>query len=188
MKRVLVAGLLGTLVMLVWVFVVDAILGYGRAIEMNRLPEERSVYAFLLEHVKEPGRYVVNPEVVPEQGFPGDDPIFGLHYTGLGHDDAGQEVILGIVVMLLAPFAGAWLLANSSGRTLSAYGRRVAFFAIIGVVMALMGMWARFGLAKYAFGDAFALTLHDFIAWVLVGLVVSRFIRPAAERGEARAA
>ena len=182
MKRVLLAGLLGGLVLIVWLIVVDGLLGFSRAIDMKELPEERVVYAFLVEHVKEPGRYVLNPEVLPEQRFPGDDPIFGLHYTGLGHDDAGQEMLLGLVVMLLSPIAGAWLLANSSARTLSRYGRRVGFFAMIGVVVALLGLMARFGLARYSLGDASVWAIHDFAAWVLAGLVVSCFIRPVAER------
>jgi len=181
MKRVLLAGLLGGLVLIVWLFVVDALLGFSRAIDMNKLPEERAVYAFLVEHVKEPGRYVLNPEVLPEQRFPGDDPIFGLHYTGLGHDDAGQEMLVGLVVVLLSPIAGAWLLANSSPRTLSTYCRRVGFFAMIGIVAALLGLMARFGLARYSLVDASAWTVHDLAAWVLAGLVVSRLIRPAAE-------
>ena len=182
MKRVLLAGLLGGLVLIVWLFVVDAILGFSRAIDMNQLPEERVVYAFLVEHVEEPGRYVLNPEVLPEQRFSGDDPIFGLHYTGLGHDDAGQEVLVGLVVMLLSPIAGAWLLANSATRTLSRYGRRVAFFGMIGVVVALMCLMARFGLARYSLGDASAWAIHDLAAWVLAGLLVSWFIRPVPER------
>ncbi|MGD9403464.1 MAG: hypothetical protein PVF95_14490 [bacterium] len=181
MKRVLLAGLLGGLVLIVWLIVVDGLLGFSRAIDMKQLPEERVVYAFLVEHVKETGRYVLNPEVLPEQEFPGDDPIFGLHYTGLGHDDAGQEMLVGLVVMLLAPIAGAYLLANSSDRTLSKYGRRVAFFAMIGVVAALLGLMARFGLARYSPVDASAWAVHDLAAWVLAGLVVSRLIRPAAE-------
>ena len=187
MKRVLLAGLLGGVVMIVWLIVVDAFLGFGRSIDMNQLPEERTVYAFLVEHVKEPGRYVLNPEVLPDQRFPGDDPIFGLHYTGLGHDDAGQEMLIGLVVMLLSPIAGAWLLANSSPRTLSRYSRRVAFFAIIGVVVALMGVGARFGLASYSLGDASAWGIHDLGAWVCAGLLVSRFVRPPTERSEAKA-
>lgn len=186
MKRVILAGLVGGLVMIVWLVVADGILGLRRGIDMTQVPHERAVYGFLVEHVTEPGRYVVNPEVIPGQGFPGGDPIFAVHYTGLGHDDAGQEMLTGLVVALLSCVAGAWLLANSSARIQSRYGSRVLYFSVIGLVMALFGVGARFGLAAYPMDSALALGGHDLAAWVLAGLVVASLVKPAAEGGAAR--
>jgi hypothetical protein len=182
MKRVLIGGLLGGIVMILWLVVADGILGLKRSIDMKTLPNERTVYAFLSEHVTEPGRFICNPEVVPNQGFPGDDPIFAVHYTGLGHDDAGQEVILGLVYAFLAPIVGAWLLWNASTRVLSRYSSRLLFFAAVGFVMALLGVSARFGIASYSFGDAVALGLHDFAAWVSAGLAVAWKVIPVGVR------
>jgi hypothetical protein len=179
MKKVLLAGLLGGFVMLAWLIVVDAMLGFRRSIDMKALPDERSVYSFLVEQVPEPGIYVVNPEVSPDRAFPGHDPIFGVHYTGLGHDDAGKEVLVGLLIMLLAPMAGAWLLTRSSPRVLSRYRSRVGFLAMVGAVMALMVLGARFGLASFSFGAALALALHDLAAWTLAGCVVAWRIRDA---------
>lgn len=187
MRRVLVAGLLGGLVMILWFIVANGILGFKSRIEMKQLPQERSVYAFLLEHVTEPGRYVLNPEIVPEQGFPGEAPIFSVHYTGLGHADAGQEMLFGLVVMFLSSVVGAWLLSNASGRVLSRYGSRVGFLATIGVVVALLGTGARFGLAAYSMGDALLLASNDFAAWLLMGLLVARMVRPTTESAATRA-
>ena len=182
MKKVLIGGLLGGFVLIAWLIVVDGILGFKRSIEMNQLPNERIVYEFLKEHITEPGRFICNPEVTPEQSFPGDDPIFAVHYTGLGHDDAGQEMILGLVVMFLAPIIGAWLLWNASSRVLSRYLSRFLFFVIIGVVVVLFGILARFGLASYSFSDAVALIIHDFTAWVLAGLIVAWKVSPDKAR------
>jgi len=187
LRRVLIGGLLGALVMIIWLVVADGFLGFRRNIEMSQLPNERTVYAFLSEHVTEPGRYVCNPEVLPNQRFPGDDPIFAVHYSGLGHDDAGQEIILGLVIALLASLAGSWLLANASSRVLSRYGSRVLFFAVVGIVAALLGTMARFGISAYSLGDAVALGIHDLAAWVLAGLVVAWKVSPARERVETRA-
>lgn len=182
MKKVLMGGLLGACVLVVWLIVVDGILGFKSRIEMKQLPNERIVYEFLREHVTEPGNFVCNPEVTPDQRFPGDAPIFGVHYTGLGHDDAGREIIVGLVVMLLAPVLGAWLLSNASSRVLSRYGSRATFFAAIGMIVALFGMLGRFGLASFSLGDALALGMHDFAAWVLVGFVVAWKVAPDRER------
>ena len=183
MKNVLISGLLGALVLIGWLVVVDGILGFKRGLEMDQLSNERQVYEYLSNNVTEPGRYVVNPEVTPDQAFPGDDPIFAIHYTGLGHDDAGQEMLVGLVVILLVPVLGAWLLRNASRRVLCRYGSRVLFFAIIGIVVALFGVVNRFGLASYTFGDAVILGVHDFTAFALAGLVVAWKVTPDVEPG-----
>lgn len=180
MRRVLTASLLGTLVMVMWLVVVDGLFGWKRGIEMNQLPEERTVYAFLSAHVTVPARYVLNPEVVPERGFPGNDPIFAVHYTGLGHDDAGQEVIVSLAVLLVSLMLGALLLTNASNPILESYASRLGFFAAIGVVAALVGIGARFGLAAYSLSDASLLAVHDLAAWILAGLVVAGLVRPTA--------
>ena len=181
-KRIILAGLLAGVVLLVWFIAVDGMLGFKRSIEMNELSTERTVYAFLTEHITEPGRYVCNPEVLPEQRFPGDDPIYVVQYSGLGHDDAGQEMLAGLVVMFLAPLLGAWMLAGASRRVLSAYGRRLLFFAGIGLVVMLFGIMARFSIGGYPLGDALALSLHDLVAWVVAGLVIAWIVRPVPAR------
>lgn len=187
MKRVILAGLLGGVVLVVWFVIVDGFLGFKRGIEANQLADERVVYAFLVEHVPEPGRYVCNPEISPDQGFPGDDPVFAVQYSGLGHADAGQEMVVGLLVMLLTPVVGAWLLSSASSSVLSGYGSRLFFFSVIGIVFTLFGVMARFGLAGYPLGNAVALSVHDLVAWVVAGLVVARFVRPAVLHSTARA-
>jgi hypothetical protein len=183
MKRIILAGLLGGAVFLVWFIIIDGILGFKRGIEMKQLINERWVYTFLSEHVTEPGRYVCNPEVLPEQGFPGEDPIFVVQYSGLGHADAGQEMLVGLIVMFLAPFLGAWVLANASSRILSGYCSRLLFFSGIGAVMSLFGIMARFSIGGYPLGDTLALTLHDLVAWVVAGIVIARLVKPVPQGG-----
>jgi hypothetical protein len=182
MRRVLLGGMLGGLVLLAWYAVADGILGFQRGIEMKELADERVVYEFLGKHVNEPGRYVCNPEVLPDRRFPGDAPIFAVQYSGLGHDDAGQEVRLGLVIAFLAPTAGAWLLAHASDRIRSRYRSRVLFLAMAGLVAALLGLASRFGISAYAFGDAIALGARDLAAWLLVGLAVASVVKPGGDR------
>jgi hypothetical protein len=182
MKKVLVGSLLGLVVMLAWFVVVDGMLGLTRSIRMKQLPNERVVYSFLEKHVEEPGRYVCDPEVTPQQEYPGDDPIFVVNYSGLGHADAGQEMVVGLLVMLLALVAGAGLLGNSSPRVLSGYASRLIFFATIGFVVAIFGLLNRFGLGAHSLGDALILAAHDMLAWGVAGLVVCRIVRPRVQQ------
>lgn len=182
MRRVLVGGLAGAVVLIAWLFVADGLLGFKRGIEMDQLGEERIVYTFLAQHVTEPGRYVINPEVLPGQGFPGEAPIFAVHFSGLGHEDAGQELVVGLVSAILACVAGAWLLAHASGGTLCRYRSRVLFLAAVGAVVALLTILGRFGLSGYSLGDAIALGLHDLAAWVLAALVISGVVKASEEQ------
>jgi hypothetical protein len=178
MKKVLLGSLLGLVVMLAWFVVVDGIFGFTRNIRMKPLPNERAVYSFLIENVEEPGRYVCNPMVIPDQGYPGEDPIFVVNYSGLGHDDAGQEMLVGLLVMILSMVAGSGLLRKSSPHILPRYVSRFGFFLTIGVVAALFGLMNRFGLGAYPLGHALTLAAHDLIAWGLAGLVVCRIVKP----------
>lgn len=119
-----------------------------------------------------------DPEVLLEQEFPGEDPIFVVQYSGLGHDDSGQEMLVGLIIMFLAPFLGAWILTNASNRVLSGYGSRLLFFTGIGSVISLLSIMTRFGIGGYPLGDTLALTLHDLIAWIMAGLLISWIIKP----------
>ncbi len=187
MRGVIRAGFLGSVVLVVWLVVVNGLLGFGRDLMMKELEDERAVHAFLVEHVPEPGRYVCNPEILPGQGFPGEDPVFSVQYSGLGHAAAWQEAVLGLLVVLAAPMLGAWLLGHASTSVLSRYNSRVLFFWVIGVVFSLFGTMGRFGLAGHALGPAVALSILDLTGWLLAGLVVARIVRPeeSAARGTA---
>jgi hypothetical protein len=187
LKRVLVGGLLGAAVLMAWFVVADGFLGFKRSIDMKRLGDERMVYAFLAEHVTEPGRYVCNPELLPEQRFPGQAPIFAVQYSGLGHDDAGQEILVGLVVALLASMGGAWVLAHASTRILSRYSARVLFLAMVGIVLGLLTVAGRFGISGYPLSAAVALGAHDLAGWVLAGLAMGLVVRPSGERASGKA-
>ena len=91
-------------------------------------------------------------------------------------------MLVGLVVMLLAPVVGAWLLSNASSSLLSGYGSRLLFFSALGIVFALFSVMTRFGLARYPLGDAVALSVHDLVAWVVAGMVVARIVRPGARQ------
>lgn len=180
MKRVIVAGLLGWVVLMVWVFVVNGLFGFRRSIDMNRIAEERQVYELLKEKIVEPGRYIFNPEVSPERGFPGEEPVYSVHYSGMGHGTAGMMLLIHLVIGLVTMTLAAWMLSVTSARILSSYPRRVLFFTVIGLLFALFGDLMQFGIGGYSFKPALLLALNSVVAWTLVGLVVAWRIKPEA--------
>ena len=178
LKKVIVSGLLGGVVLIVWGFVVNGIFGFNSSINMKQVPNERQVYEILKESIVEPGRYICNPELSLSGTFPGEEPVFSIHYSGMGHESAGGLALFQLAVFLLAPTIGAWMLSVTSGRIISSYPRKVLFFAVIGLLFAVFGDLMNFGIDDYPLNDALILAVHDIIVWTLVGLVVAWRIKP----------
>ncbi len=178
LKRVIPAGLLGWVVLMVWVFVVNGMFGFRRSIDMNRVAGEKQVYALLKEKIVEPGRYIFNPEVSRERGFPGEEPVYSVHYSGMGHGTAGMMMLIDLLIGIVSVTLAAWMLSVTSARILSSYPRKVLFFAAIGLLFALFGDLTRFGIGGYSLKPALLLALNSVVAWTLVGLVVAWRIKP----------
>jgi len=178
MKRVVVAGVMGSVALIVWTFVVNGILGFQARIDMKQIPAEREVYETLKAHIVEPGRYVCNPGLTAERRFPEGEPVFSVLYGGVGHEAAGGLMLVGLGVFLLAPIVAAWMLSQASTRVLSSYPRKVLFFAGIGLLFALFTDLTSFGIGDYPVGDAILLASNHLIVWTLIGLVVAWRMQP----------
>lgn len=184
-KRVITAGLLGGVVLMLWTFVVNGLLGFQARIDMKQIAAEREVYEVLTEHVVEPGRYVCNPALTPEERFPDGEPVFSILYGGVGHEAAGGLMLVGLVVFFVAPTIGAWLLSQASKGVLASYRRKVMFFVAIGLLLAVFADLPSFGIGGYPARDAVALGVNHIVVWTLVGLVVAWRIRPSSSGEEA---
>src|SRR4030042_2036396 len=108
MKKVIIAGLLGGLVLIIWSFVVNGIFGFKSRIEMKQIPNERQVYEILKQNIVEPGRYICNPELTLNEFFPDEEPVFSILYGGVGHEAAGEQSLIGLLLFFIAPMIGAW--------------------------------------------------------------------------------
>jgi hypothetical protein len=177
-KKVITAGILGGVVLMLWMLVVNGLLGFQARINMKQIEAERQVYETLKQHVVDPGRYVCNPELTPEGRFPDGEPVYSILYGGVGHESAGAFMLVGLVVFFLAPLIGAWMLSQASIPTLSSYSRKVLFFAAIGLLFALFSDLMDFGIGSYPVRDAILLGLNHVVVWTLVGLVVAWRLKP----------
>ena len=176
-RKVIVAGLLGGLVMIGWTFVVNGILGFRVAVEMNEIPHERQVYEVLRARVTEPGRYICNPGPT-ENGYPPGEPVFSVLYGGVGHEAAGMLAFVQLAIALTAPMIAAWLLSLGSKRVLSRYWRKVLFFTVLGLLLGLTGHFMDFGIGGYPLQSAMILLAHEIALWTAVGLVVAWKLTP----------
>jgi hypothetical protein len=177
-KRIVVAGLLGGLVLICWTFVVNGILGFRVAIDMNRIDNERLVYEVLKHNVTEPGRYVFNP-VPTDAGYPAGEPVYSVLYGGVGHEAAGPMTLVHLAIAFLVPTIAAWMLSRASRRVLSSYLRKVLFFAAIGLLTGLLAHLSDFGIGSYPVSSALVLFLHEVALWTIMGLAVAPLLTPA---------
>ena len=178
LKKVIIAGMLGGIVLIIWTFVVNVLFGFKSSLEMKQIPNERQLYEILKENIVDPGKYICNPELTAERPFPDGEPVFGVLYSGIGHESAGKLMLIELVVFFLAPIIGAWMLSQTSGRIMSSYPRKVLFFVAIGLLFALFTDLTNFDIGNYPIKDAILLAINNIVVWTLVGLVVAWRIKP----------
>lgn len=178
LKKVFIAGVLGEIVLIVWAFVVNGILGFQASIDMKQIDTQSQVYEVLNVHIVAPGRYVLNPELTQEGIFPAEEPVYSVLYSGIGHESAGRLMLIRLLISFLSVIIAAWLLSQASDRILSNYLRRVLFFMAIGLLMAILNDLTKYNIGGYPLKDAMLLALNQIISWTLVGLVVAWKMKP----------
>jgi hypothetical protein len=178
LKRVIGAGLSGGVVLIVWTFVFNAVLGFQSSLDMNRIPAEGLVYELLQEHFIEPGRYICNPAPTSGEQVQGEGPVFTVLYSGVGHEAAGTLMWISLVLFFLTPLIAAWMLSQTSRRIQSSYALKVIYFVVLGLFIALVKDVPKFGIGGYPLADAMAFAVNDIAMWTLVGLVVAWRVRP----------
>lgn len=179
-KRIVSAGVLAGIVLTVWAFVVNGLLGFQARIDMKRISSERQVYELLRESIPAPGRYACNPPLTPEGRFPEGQPVFSVLYGGMGHEAAGRLMLVGLASFFLAPLLGAWLLSHASAEVLKSLPRKVLFFTGIGLLIAMFSDLQAFGIGGYPARDALLIGANHVLAWTAAGLAAARPLRPQA--------
>lgn len=177
--RVLSAGLLGAVVMVLAAFVVNGMFGFTARLELRPVPNEAAVYALLKETVVEPGGYVVNPAVVAGRGFPPNEPVFGLHYAGVGHEAAGRLQLLRLLTVLVATTLAAGIVSMASARVLASYGRRLGLFVLLALWLVVFTDLPRYDIGGHPWTSALAMAAFDLGLWALAGAVMAWRLRPS---------
>jgi hypothetical protein len=175
-RSVLVAGLLGGLVIFVWLFVSQAILPIRSGYVLNTVPDQMEVHRVLKEKIAEPGIYVV-PYLSPEEeaATPGyrDEPIFQIAYHGETHGSVAGPLQPALLAMLLGPWLAAWLLSMTSPAILASYARRVLFVALLGVFLVVVGVWLPTLYDARPAGLTVFYVVNGILTWILAGLVIA---------------
>ncbi len=184
-KRILLAGTLGAASLILWAFVANAIFGFSSRVELKRVPDERTLYEALRTTVKVPGVYIVDAQLPPDGTSAAGEPVYGVRYGGIGHEQAGRMLVFELSVTWVATTLAATLLSFASGRVRRHYGRSVLFLAGIGLLLALAGDVSKLGIGGYPVTAALLIAANRAAAWAVAALVMAGTMRP---RGGAAAA
>jgi hypothetical protein len=182
-RRVFVAGTLGFVVLTLWTVLVNVAFGFTARVAMNRVADERAVYRVLKANITAPGVYLVNPALTPERQFPAGEPVFGVSYSGTGHEAAGPMMPVEFGGALAAALLVAGLLSAASASVLSTWVRRTGFVVAVGVLLAISADLSRYGIGGWPLGSAAASATVRVAGWALAGLAMAWVMRPAAGPG-----
>ncbi|HTR64694.1 MAG TPA: hypothetical protein VMH85_02895 [Terriglobales bacterium] len=181
MKRILIAGIVGGIVLFLWGGLSHMVVGLGE-VGVQNLPQAQPVVDALRNTTPQPGFYFF-PHV--DRASQKMDPgaaggpwgIVIYHPSGASQMMTGQlvnECILNIVQALLAAFL------LSLAPRLRGYAWRVGFVFVLGILAAIstnVEYWNWYGFPANYTG---AIMLDRLIGFLVVGLIAAALVKPAA--------
>lgn len=183
-KQIITSGILGGIVMFIWLTFSLTVLRLGTNPAPRPLPDQAEVHAALKKRITDVGVYAclyVSSEKEANQ-FPNyrDEPLYVITYDGYTHNTVPGFRSLGVLAFLFAPVVAAWLLSRASDSILARYSRRVFFVAGLGLFLAVGGDWLRALSGGQPTTRLLFATLNSLITWLLVGLVIAWQVKPHA--------
>jgi hypothetical protein len=180
MKRILVAGLLGGLVLFAWGAISHMALPIGK-VGLGGLPNEAAVLPGL-KAIPEPGLFFFpweeDPKRLEERARVGP---FGFIVV----DPDGRELMTPgqLIVEFLSNFAAALLAAlllALAAPSLAGYGMRVWFTGLLGLIPCLSILASEWNWYPFPTDYFLAQCVIEIVGWILVGLVLGAVVkRPA---------
>lgn len=175
-KKILLSGLLGALVIMVWITISSEIILLSGD-KTEEIQDDKEIHSILKNRLQKSGIYWLPGHEGQNQGQYADyenEPIFFVYYAGTTPGTMIAPTIVEFVSIFLTPMIAAWLLSMASMKILARYSRRVLFVAVIGLLFAVYG-----DLFSHKPLDRMLLSsINHVIAWTLVGLVLAWRIKP----------
>jgi hypothetical protein len=186
MKRILIGGIVGGIVVFVWGFVSHVVLPLGHT-GLRSLPGEEPVLAALSASVTDAGLYFFPGMDLEHEQTPEEEAAWTERYrtgpTGLiVYRPVGGEPMspVQLVTELVSGTLAALVAAAVLSLTAASYGKRV-------LAVASLGLFAWLALSVsywnwYGFPTPFiaAEGIDQVVGWLLAGLVMARIVPPAA--------
>jgi hypothetical protein len=173
-KSIWFGGLLGGLVMYVWVSISWMALPFHNA-SLLKFKDEAAVTAVIAANISGPGVYNLpkgHGEAEMKQWQTGPTAIAAIR-TG-GNPSMVPHLAIQLIGTLVAGLLIAWMLSHTSGLS---YWCKVGFVVAVGVVsgiLVLIPEWNWFGFSTAYIGAQF---LDLIVGWFLGGLVLAKFVK-----------
>ena len=172
-KRILIAGMLGGVALLVWTGVVNIVFGYTVRTQMTPIPNERAVYDLLTSLHLTAGTYLANP--APVNGmFPDGAPVFSIRCAGFGHEAAGLMMLIDLTRWIAGGVIAAWLLSQASSRVLAHYVTRVGYVTAFGALTVVMAILPEWGIGGLPASLVWLIAANHLAGWLACALVIAR--------------
>ena len=188
-KDVLVAGLLGGAVMLVWLFATNAVLPIKSNLIHKVIPlaNQLEIHEVLKDNITQSGTYSVpylSPQEEAQLADYRNQPVYSITYEGYTHSGSGGGTVMSsfpvtLLALFIPPLIAAWMLSVASAAILSKFSRRFFFVAVLGVIVALYDDVLQMAFGPQPKDYLTFLAINNVLAWALTGLVIARMIRPA---------
>ncbi len=181
-KRILLAGILGGVALFLWGGLSHMVLGLGER-GVTNLPTQQPMMDTMRTSLPQSGFYFF-PEVDASGKMRGDQvggPWGVLIYHASGATSAmGRQLTIECLTNIVQALVAAFLLSLAVG--LTSYTSRVGFVVLAGLMAGAamtIEYWNWYGFPANYTGGMLA---DRFIGFLIVGLVVAAFIKPAAAR------
>ncbi|UCE24494.1 MAG: hypothetical protein JSU74_00135 [Candidatus Zixiibacteriota bacterium] len=182
-KDIITAGLLGGLVILIWLTIAHGMLPFKRYYTLKTFPDQLEVHRLLKANITEPGMYSVPYYSSPEQAAALADeyrnqPVYEITYLGYTHDTMRGLLSTSIVAIFLTPLMAAWILSMASARILKSYRRRLMYVVALGLFLVVWDNWMGQLTDEKLVGLAIFYAVANIVAWLLAGLVIAWKVKP----------
>jgi hypothetical protein len=189
MKRILIAGIVGGLIMFAWGVIANALIPLHTP-SLHNIPNEDAVVTALQTNLSTPGVYLFPGMPADRQQSTMDayiqkykrGPLGMIIYRPDGADPfmAGQ-MITGLIIAFLSAILAAWFLSRSTAM-MSKYLRRVIYCGMLGIFISVFANLNYWNWYYYPLDYTTANIADTIIGWLLAGLGIGAIIKLKEEK------
>ncbi len=192
MKRIVLGGIAGGVVLFVWGAVAWMVLPLHTP-TLKTFPNEDAVRTVLRETVKEPGFYYFpgypygqsmskEEEAAAMRAFEQKHragPLGIMVYRSQGAEPMETGAfVTGFILQVAVALVAAWLLSLAAGN-LTSYGARVQFVTVLGAFAALAVDLQYWNWLSFPTDYTIGMVADHVIGWFLAGLALAAIVKPA---------
>jgi len=189
MKKVIIAGLVGGLILFAWGFMVNAVIPLHRP-SLHSIPNEDAVVSVLQSALSAPGVYLFPGMITDKQPASKEayiqkytrGPLGMIIYRPTGADPImASQLTLGLLLSIISAILASWFLSRSTAM-MSRYITRVIFCGMLGVFVTFfihINMWNWY---FYPLDYTTANIADTILGWLVAGLGIGAIIKVKEEK------